>query len=122
MGMYIYRVTAKLVKLADGRKAHVCKYAYKPYSNFFEGEKHNTRMHFKTGCFASEKLKLKTDLLVTFDTHEHMGNLYHNPQGLRTFYDDCTFGTDAMPRIGTVHRVGMFGDTYSVEPKPVIVA
>lgn len=113
MGMYIYRVTARLVKLADGRKAHVCQYAYKPYSDWGSAN-HNARLHFKTGCVASEKLKLKSDLLVTFDTHEHEGRLYHNPRGLRTFYDDCTFGTEAMPHVGEVRRAGQL---YRVTPK-----
>ena len=31
MGEYVYRVTAELVTLSDGRKAHVAKFAYKPY-------------------------------------------------------------------------------------------
>jgi len=116
MGMYVYRVTARLVKLADGRKAHVCQYAYKPW-NSMSGEKHNALLHFKTGCVASEKLKLKSDLLVTFDTHEHEGRLYRNPRGLRTFYDDCTFGTEAMPRVGEVRRASQFSQLYKVIAK-----
>jgi hypothetical protein len=121
MGMYIYRVSAKLVKLVDGRKAHVCQYAYKPYTDW-SSEKHNARMHFKTGCVASEKLKLKSDLLVVLDTHGHEGNLYRNPQGLRTFYDDCTFGTEHMPKLGTVQRASQFSQFYKVTPKAEVVA
>jgi hypothetical protein len=111
--MYIYRVTARMVTLTDGRKAHVAQYAYKPWHSM-SGEKHNARLHFKTGCVASEKLKLKSDLLVTLDTHEHEGRLYHNPQGLRTFYDDCTFGTEHMPKLGTVQRASQFSQLYKV--------
>lgn len=104
MGMYIYRVTARLVKLADGRKAHVCQYAYKPWRNW-DGDKENARLHFRTGCVASESLKLKSDLVVVFDEHENEGRLYQNPRGLRVFYDDVTFGTEHMPRVGKVQRV-----------------
>lgn len=113
MGMYIYRVTARLVRLADGRKAHVCQYAYKPYGHW-GSEKHNAKMHFKTGCVASEGMKLKSDLLVTFDTHEHEGRLYQNPHGLRTFYDDVTFGTENMPRLGEVKRTVHGVDKWEV--------
>lgn len=110
MGMYIYRVTAKLVKLVDGRKAHICQYAYKPCSD----ERVNGRAHFRTGCYSSERMKLKSDLLVVLGTHGHEGNLYHNPHGLRTFHDDCTFGTEAMPKLGTVQRASQFSQLYKV--------
>jgi len=109
--MYIYRVTARLVKLADGRKAHVCQYAYKPWSH---DDKLNAKLHFKTGCLASEGMKLKSDLLVTFDTHEHEGRLYRNPHGLRTFYDDVTFGTENMPRLGEVKRTAPGVDKWEI--------
>ena len=106
MGMYMYRVTAKLVTLTDGRKAHVAKYAYKPWRNW-DGDAENARLHFKTGCIASENMKLKTDLIVTLDDEDSEGRLYHNRRGLRTFLDDCTFGEpDTMPCIGRVVRVG----------------
>ena len=113
MGMYIYRVTARMVKLADGRKAHVCQYAYKPLRTW-SGEKQNARWHFQTGCVASEGLKHKSDLIVVFDEHEHTGRLYRNPQGLRTFYDDVTFGTEHMPRIGKVERVAPHVDRWTL--------
>jgi hypothetical protein len=116
--MYIYRVTAKLVKLADGRKAHVAQYAYKPWG--FGDRKENQRLHFKTGCVASENMELKSDLIVTLDDHEHEGNLYHNHRHLRVFLDDATFGTEHMPKLGTVERANRpFGDTYSFTPKAV---
>lgn len=105
MGVYIYRVTAKLVKLSDGRKAHVAKFAYKPYTGW--DEKVNARMHFRSGCVASENLKLKSDLIVTLDpTEDTEGTLYHNKGGLTVFVDDYTFGTDLMPRLGSVRKVG----------------
>jgi hypothetical protein len=111
--MYIYRVTARLVKLADGRKAHVCQYAYKPWGGW-SSRKENARLHFRTGCVASEKLKLKSDLLVSFGDHEHVGNLYHNPRGLTVFLDDATFGTEHMPKAGSVERVAPHVDRWAL--------
>jgi len=101
MGAYIYRVTAKVVKLVGGRKAHVAQYAYKPYHSR-SMEKENARAHFRTGCVASEKLKLKSDLLITLNKAGTAGTLYHNPQGIRVFYDDNTFGTAVMPNLGEI--------------------
>jgi|SRR5262245_1528095 len=116
MGMYIYRVTARMVRLDDGRKAHVAQYAYKPWGDW-DGRKINARLHFKTGCVASEGMRLKTPLLVVFNNdHEHEGHIYQNVHGLRTFYDDATFGTEHMPCIGTVQRIGML-NKYSVTLK-----
>lgn len=107
MGQYMYRVTAKVVTLADGRKAHVAKYAYKPYGGFYYA-KENAQMHFQSGCVASEKLNLKTDLITTYDP-EHptdTGTLYDNKRGFRVFLDDSTFGIpDRLPRVGTVKNV-----------------
>lgn len=111
MGIYIYRVTAKLVKLADGRKAHVAKYAYKPFRDFDL----NRRAHFETGCLASERLKLKSDLLVVLDEHEHSGVLYSNLLNLKVFYDDTTFGSANMPKVGDVKRIGQFGNVYALD-------
>ena len=105
MGMYMYRVTAKLVTLADGRKAHVAKYAYKPYRTWtMDGE--NMRMHFRTGCYSSERMTLKSDLITTMTDEDASGRLYSNPRGLRVFLDDETLGTEHMPCIGTLRRNG----------------
>ena len=107
MGMYMYRVTAKVVTLDDGRKAHIAVYAYKPF-RLWDCGKVNARMHFKTGCVASDHMKLKTDLIVTLDPEDPAaeGRLYHNQRGLTTFLDDCTFGEAHMPNLGTVRRNG----------------
>jgi hypothetical protein len=105
MGMYMYRVTAKVLTLSDGRKAHVAKYAYKPWRSW-DGEKENTRLHFRTGCVASDNMKLKTDLIVTMADEDSEGRLYQNKRELTSFLDDCTFGTDDMPCIGRVVRDG----------------
>lgn len=52
MGEYIYRVTAKRVKTPVGL-ANVLAYAYKPYA---WDDAANTRMRFKSGCVASERM------------------------------------------------------------------
>jgi hypothetical protein len=107
MGVYVYRVTSEVIKLDDGRKAHIAKYAYKPYSNFGdENRKWNARMHFRTGCTASHRLKLKSDLIATVDREGLLGKLYENPGKLRVFYDDNTFGTKYMPVVGCIMRAG----------------
>lgn len=98
MGMYMYRVHAKLVKLVDGRKAHVADYAYKPWHD----PALDNKLHMKTGCFASERMTLKSDLIVTLDDDKLEGRLYHNPRGLKVFLDDATFGTESMPYVGRI--------------------
>ena len=126
MGNYVYRVTSELIKLADGRKAHVAKYAYKPYGQFGfgggENRKCNQRMHFQSGCTASEQLKLKSDLIATVDKAGLYGKLYENPGKLKVFYDDNTFGTKYMPVAGCIMRAGTRWkidprNTYDGEPR-----
>ena len=113
MGCYMYRVTAKVVKLPDGRTAHVAKYAYKPYRSW-NGEKENARMHFQSGCYSSERMTLQTDLITTMETNDETGRLYHNVRGLKTFLDDEVLGTDNMPCIGTLRRDGK---RIAIDPK-----
>ena len=114
MGMYMYRVTAELVTLSDGRKAHVAKYAYKPWRSW-DGDKANAKLHFQTGCARSESMTLKSDLIITLEKEDTEGRLYANLRGLRTFLDDCTFGVaDVMPCVGVVRRDGK---RIVVEPK-----
>lgn len=113
MGMYIYRVTAKMVKLNDGRKAHVAVFAYKPYRA--DNVEDNRKMAFMSGCYASERLKLKSDLLVTLTADGSIGELYHNPKGRKTFYDDINFGTEHMPKIADL-SLGSVKDFYVMFP------
>jgi hypothetical protein len=59
MGMYVYKVTGKVVLDSEGRKANLLKYAYKPWSTFGldgeEGERRNNRLHRETGCYNAER-------------------------------------------------------------------
>lgn len=115
MGVYVYRVTAKLIKLSDGRKAHVAKYAYKPYNGFGSAGT-NSKLHFQSGCVASENLELKSDLITTVDVDDptSVGSLYENKRGLKVFVDDHNFGAEWMPRVASVRKA--FGSaTYMVE-------
>lgn len=52
MGAYIYRVTAKRVRLTDGREANVASFGYKPSSDVA----FNKRMEFRSGCHASWRM------------------------------------------------------------------
>lgn len=113
MGEYIYRVTAKVVELNDGRKAHVAKYAYKPYFGF-NTDPENRRMHFRSGCTASDRMTLKNNLLVVLDEKGEAGVLYDNAKRLTSFSDDATFGTKRLPRIADVSR-GSIQDFYVID-------
>ena len=58
MGTYVYRVTSRKVKCADGEDANVAVFAYKPYSETMFSSRwkaENSKMHFRSGCSASDK-------------------------------------------------------------------
>lgn len=63
MGEYIYKITAKVKTLADGSKANVAVFAYKPYSGWNHRDHvENKRMAKASGIpqavrFASQKSK-----------------------------------------------------------------
>jgi len=52
MGTYVYKVTAKRVKLTDGTEANVAMFAYKPY---FWDNAMNAKMAFRSGCAAADR-------------------------------------------------------------------
>ena len=100
---YTYRVTSQQITLTDGRKAYVAKYAYKPYRGW-DGEKANARLHFKTGCVASENMKLQHDLIVTIDEEKGTGTLWSNRTRMTVFDDDSNFGSERMPKLNDIVR------------------
>ena len=53
MGMYLYKVTGKIVKDDQGRKANLLKYAYKPYHSW-GADAENAKMHFTSGAARAE--------------------------------------------------------------------
>lgn len=56
MGQYIYKVTAKTKILADGTKANIAVFAYKPYRGLWGDEdKANRRMAKNSGCPQAER-------------------------------------------------------------------
>jgi hypothetical protein len=89
MGTYVYRATAKKVKLSDGRVAHLAKYAYKPfwgYDNYSVSA--NARMQKNSGCYASERMQKNgnfTGLVVKED--EPGAEVYRMKSPV--FYDDA---------------------------------
>lgn len=52
MGTYVYKVTAKTARLANGELANISEFAYKPSRN---DEKFNSRQHFRSGCVANDQ-------------------------------------------------------------------
>jgi hypothetical protein len=53
MGAYVYKVTGKVERDSEGRKANVLKYAYKPYWGWDDSGA-NERMRASSGCGRSE--------------------------------------------------------------------
>jgi hypothetical protein len=112
MGVYIYRVTAQLVKLSDGGKAHVAKFAYKPFNWDIDA---NARMHFKSGCTASQNMNLKSDRIVTIDEDTGTGTLWDNLKKATVFSDDSTFGNpERMPKVANIR---LEGKVWKIEEK-----
>ena len=93
MGVYVYRVTAKKVKCSDGVLANVAEFAYKPsWSNF----ELNTKMRFKSGVVASERMAARGGLTSRIAVGSAV---FENPENLASFYDDHELGTKVLPRI-----------------------
>jgi hypothetical protein len=55
MGQYIYKVTAKTKILADGTKANISVFAYKPYRGLWGDDMANRRMAKNSGCPQAER-------------------------------------------------------------------
>jgi hypothetical protein len=53
MGSYVYKVTAKKVKLIDGTEANVAIFAYKPFG--WDSDNMNGRMAFQAGVPAADR-------------------------------------------------------------------
>lgn len=119
MGAYVYRVTAKQVTCSDGQKANVAVFAYKPHG--WDGEKLNAKLHFSSGCVASERLSRGTKMTGRVVMGDAEGNIhtdsgvFENVSRLGYFYDDI-FGSANMPKMvgvditantSTTKRVGI---------------
>jgi hypothetical protein len=102
MGNYIYRVTAKIVDTPVG-KANVAVFAYKPWSVFDHAK--NARLHFKTGCVASERMfdNGKPTRLVALVNHETgvVDSVFGNPKRMPTFSDGSFGQAEYLPTLYT---------------------
>lgn len=128
MGTYIYRVTAQIVDTPVG-KANVAKYAYKPWSMFDHAE--NARLHFKTGCIASERMfdsGKPTGLVAILDDKGEVEIVYKNTKRMPTFADGLFGHAKYLPTLYTRDtgaftfttrreqgEVRLYGATYPIE-------
>jgi hypothetical protein len=56
MGIYVYKVTKNIKVLADGTRANIAVFAYKPYSGWRDEDlKANARMSKDSGCPQAER-------------------------------------------------------------------
>ena len=88
MGTYMLRVTAKQVTCADGRRANVVAFAYKPsYSH--GGDALNRKWHFSSGALSSDQMAARggiSERVVYGD------QVYTNTDMMGTFTDDMLGG------------------------------
>ena len=74
MGEYIYKVTAKTKTLADGTKANIAVFAYKPSFSFRDADTLNRRWAWESKCHIAERFvktsKNYTGRVVLGDTGE----------------------------------------------------
>ena len=90
MGAYVYKVTAKTVKLSNGETANVAVYAYKPYrspSMYSE----NSQLHFETGCVTHDRQAAKGKRSRWVAHGDGPGvTVLHLPQAVGHYEDDYT--------------------------------
>lgn len=94
MGVYIYKLTAKVVTLENGTTAQVAKFAYKPS---WSDEAYNRKMNFRTGL--TRNIKVKADNIALLDEVRNTATVFANPNNSTSFYDS-DFGTDKFPTVG----------------------
>lgn len=94
MGIYVYRITAKKVRCSDGKEANVAVFAYKPiFSSSMSNE--NRKMHFSSGCVASERLAKIGKILDRFVIGDQV---FENPDKSSSLYD-CDLGKRFFPHL-----------------------
>ena len=92
MGTYVYRVTAKQVTCSDGKKANVAVFAYKPYFGW-DGDKLNSKMHFRSGATSSDRMAKNGRLTDRFVFGDENGvpykdaTVYFNRFNVGSFHD-----------------------------------
>jgi hypothetical protein len=117
MGTYIYRVTAKVVDTPVG-KANVAVFAYKPWG-MFDAEK-NARLHFKSGCTASERMfdsGKPTGLVAIIEPATgEVEAVFKNMKRHATFYDGSMGQAEYLPTLYT-KDAGVYTFTARREPE-----
>ena len=114
MGAYVYRLTARRVKLSDGTEANVAVYAYKPFHGL-RADPANAKLELTSGCHAARRIREISGRVVlgTRTTTQsgksvrvfadHDTPVYDNPRGMRTFLDDSNLGLPGrLPRVSGV--------------------
>lgn len=100
MGIYVYRITAKKVRCSDGKEANVAVFAYKPhFSNSMSNE--NRKMHFSSGCVASERLSKLGKILDRIVIGDQV---FENPSKAPYLYD-CDLGKKMFPHINELSAI-----------------
>jgi len=91
MSVYVYRITAKKVRCSDGKEANVAIFAYKPFFSDSRSNE-NRKLHFKSGCVASERLAKLGKILdrivigdLVFENPRKLPYLYDSELGEKTF-------------------------------------
>lgn len=96
MGVYIYKLTAKVVTLEDGTTAQVAKFAYKPsWSN----EAYNRKAAFRTGV--TRNITVKADYVALLNDDGTEAEVFANLDDATVFYD-TDFGTKKYPGVGKI--------------------
>lgn len=101
MGTYVYRVTAKRVKLSNGEEANVAVFAYKPYWS----PRSDRKMHFSSGALASDRMAERGNLceyIVMGDDNRKPylpSRVYRNTAKVGTFYDGDEPGGNMFPPV-----------------------
>ena len=93
MGSYIYRVTAKKVKLSNGGEANVAAYAYKPFGGWdrAKADANNNKMHFRTSCSRADSAAAKGKFTGLVVGEDKPGSPVWEFKG-GSFTDDWLFG------------------------------
>lgn len=96
MGIYIYKLTAKVVTLEDGSTAQVAQFAYKPS---WHDEAYNRRAAFRTGC--TRNITVKADYFALLNEDGTEAEVFANLDNATVFYD-TDFGTKKYPSVGKI--------------------
>lgn len=106
MGIYVYRVTKETIVCADGEKANIAIYAFKPW---WDAAK-DAKLSFRTGCVASDRMAANGNIskrVVLGKKDETTGKItaypntevFANLHNMGSFYDSCLGEKNQFPKI-----------------------